>query len=159
MENIFLQYIFVFIVSMIPFLEAFITVPTAIIVFNFSTLAVLVVAVLGNALSVLLFIFFGTEIKKLFNTIYNKLRKKNRTPMSINPRIKRTFDRFGVIGVCFLSSVLFSSQVGATTMTTLGGSKGQVFFWTNMGVITLAVAMAILSVVAEELVSSLVNLS
>ncbi|QQK74932.1 hypothetical protein HUG15_04480 [Salicibibacter cibarius] len=157
--DVFLQYLFVFFVSMIPFLEVTLTVPTGIIAFNFSTITVLIVAVFGNAVSVLIFIFFGAEIKKLFNTIYNKLRMKDRTPSGINPKIKRTFDRFGVIGVCFLSSILFSSQIGATTMTTLGGSRSQVFIWTNLGVGFLAVILAILSVMAEELVSSFVNLT
>ncbi|MFC7063423.1 small multi-drug export protein [Halobacillus seohaensis] len=158
MENVFLQYTFIFFVSMIPFLEAFLTVPTAIIVFNFPPVVALIVAILGNAISVLLFVLFGSEINKLFNTIYNKLRKSDKTPMEINPRIKRTFDRFGATGVCFLSSILFSSQIGAGAITTLGASKSQVFIWTNLGMSTLAVVMATLSVVAEGLVSSLVNL-
>ncbi|WP_176448753.1 small multi-drug export protein [Lentibacillus sp. CBA3610] len=158
MENVFLQCIFIFFVSMIPFLEVFLTVPTAIIVFNFPPFAVLIVAILGNAMSVLLFMFFGAEINKLFNTIYNKVRRREKTPMGINPRIKRTFDRFGATGVCFLSSILFSSQVGAGTMTTLGASRSQVFIWTILGVSTLAVVMATLSVMAEGFVSSLMDL-
>lgn len=158
MENVFLQYGFIFFVSMIPFLEVFITVPTAIIGFNLSPFVVLIVAIIGNAMSVLLFICFGTEINRLFNTIYNKLRKRHKTPMGMNPRIKRSFDRFGTTGVCLLSSVLFSSQVGAGAMTGLGASRSQVFIWTNLGVSTLAVVMATLSVVAEGFVSSFVNL-
>ncbi|MEW9675154.1 small multi-drug export protein [Lentibacillus sp. L22] len=158
MENIFLQCIFTFFVSMIPFLEVFVTVPTAIIVFNFSPFAAVIVAILGNAISVLLFVLFGAEINKRFNIICNKFCKRNRTPVKINPRIKRTFNRFGATGVCFLSSILFSSQIGAGTMMTLGASRSRVFIWTNLGVSTLAVVMATLSVVAEGLVSSLVNL-
>ncbi|WP_010531503.1 small multi-drug export protein [Lentibacillus jeotgali] len=158
MENVLLQCIFIFFISMVPFLEVFLTVPTAIIVFNFPPFAALIVAILGNAISVLFFVFFGTEINKLFHTVYNKLRKRDRAPVGINPRIKRTFDRFGATGVCFLSSILFSSQIGAGAITTLGASRNQVFIWTTLGVSTLAVIMATLSVVAEGLVSSLVNL-
>ncbi|WP_117160969.1 hypothetical protein [Paraliobacillus sp. X-1268] len=158
MENLYLQFLFVFFVSMVPFLEVFLTVPTAIIVFNFPPFVALIVAILGNAFSVFLFMFFGTEINKLFNKIYNKFRKSESTPKKINPRIKSTFDRFGANGVCFLSSILFSSQLGAGAITTLGASRSQVFIWTNIGASAVAVVMAILSVVAEELVSSLVNL-
>lgn len=158
MDNVFLQYTFIFLISMIPFLEVFLTVPMAIIVFDFPPFAVLIVAILGNAMSVLLFVFFGAEINKHFNTIYHKLRKRDKTPTGMNPRIKRTFDRFGATGVCFLSSILFSSQVGAGAMATLGTSRSQVFIWTNLGVTTLAVVMATLSVVAEGFVTSLVNL-
>ncbi|WP_226037326.1 small multi-drug export protein [Aquibacillus saliphilus] len=158
MENLFLQCLFVFFVSMVPFLEVFLTVPTAIIAFNFPPLVALSLAILGNAVSVFLFMFFGAEINKLFNTIYNKFRKRDNTPKKINPRIKRTFDRFGAIGVCFLSSILFSSQIGAGAITTLGASRSQVFIWTNLGASAVAVVMATLSVVAEGLVSSLVNL-
>ncbi|MDQ0300292.1 hypothetical protein J2S78_002739 [Salibacterium salarium] len=158
MENVFAQYMFIFFVSMVPFLEVFLTIPTAIIVFNFPPFVVLIVAILGNVMSVLLFVFFGVQMNRFFNTLYNKLRKRDRTPITINPRIKKAFDRFGATWVCFSSSILFSSQVGAGTMTSLGASKRQVFIWTNLGVSTLAVVLATLSVVAEKLVSSLVNL-
>ncbi|WP_026702139.1 hypothetical protein [Salibacterium aidingense] len=76
----------------------------------------------------------------------------------MNPRVKRAFECFGATWVCFSSSILFSSQVGAGTMTTLGASERQVFIWTNLGVSTLAVIMAVLSVASEKLVSSIVNL-
>ncbi|WP_202078628.1 small multi-drug export protein [Caldalkalibacillus salinus] len=158
MENVLFQFIFIFFVSMVPFLEVFLTVPTAIIVFNFPPFVALIVSILGNATSILIFIFFGTEINKLFHSIYNKLQKRDRQPMGMNPRLKRTFDRLGATGVCFLSSILFSSQVGACALTTLGASRSRVFIWTNLGVSTLAVIMATLSVVAKELVSTLVNL-
>lgn len=158
MENVFVQYVFLFFISMVPFIETFLSVPTAIIVFDFPPLAVLVVAILGNVFSVLLFMIFGVQIKKFLNTLYNKFRKKDKPPAEMNPRMKRTFDRYGATGVCFLSSVLFSSQLGAGAMTTFGASRGQVFIWTNMGVTTLAVSMATLSVTAEEFVSTLMNL-
>lgn len=154
MDNLFIQCLFVFFVSMVPFLEVFLAVPTAIIVFNFPPIVALILAILGNAFSVLLFIFFGAEINKL----YNKIRRRDNSSKKINPRIKRTFDRFGSIGVCLLSSILFSSQIGAGAITTLGASRNQVFIWTNLGASAVAVVMAILSVVAEGLVSSLVNL-
>ncbi|HLR61359.1 MAG TPA: small multi-drug export protein [Lentibacillus sp.] len=158
MENVLLQCITIFFISMVPFLEVFLTVPTAIIVFNFPPLIALIVAILGNAISVLLFVFFGAEINNLFHSVYNKFRKGDRRHVEINPRIKRTFDRFGATGVCFLSSILFSSQVGAGAITTLGASRHKVFIWTTLGVSTLAVVMATLSVVAEGFISSLVKL-
>ncbi|WP_235989002.1 small multi-drug export protein [Aquibacillus kalidii] len=143
---------------MVPFLEVFITVPTAIIVFNFPPIVALIIAILGNATSVLIIVLFGGEMNKLFNTIYHKFRKQNKPPKKMNTRVKKTFDRFGATGVCFLSSILISSQVGAGTISTLGVSKRQVFIWTNLGVSSVAIVMATLSVVAEGLVSSLVNL-
>lgn len=160
MENVFLQYTLIFFTSMVPFLEVFLTVPMAIIVFNFPPVVVLIVAILGNVASVCVFVFFGAQMYKGLNIIYNKLRKsdKDKTPTEINPRIKRTFDRYGATGVCFLSSILFSSQVGAGAMTSLGAKRSQVFIWTNLGVGTLAVVMATLSVAAEGFVTTLVNL-
>ncbi|PSL42422.1 hypothetical protein B0H94_11526 [Salsuginibacillus halophilus] len=158
MDSLFLQYMFVFFVSMVPFLEVFLTVPTAIIVFDFPPVIVSVVAIAGNTLSVLLFIFFGTEINKFFSTLYNKLRKRDSIPKEVNPRVKQALDRFGATWVCFLSSILFSSQVGAGTMTTLGSSRKQVFIWTNLGVAALAITMALLSITAERLVIEMVDL-
>ncbi|ALX48573.1 hypothetical protein [Lentibacillus amyloliquefaciens] len=162
MENVILQILFIFFTSMVPFLEVFLTVPMAIVVFNFPPLAALIVAIFGNAMSVLLFVFFGAKINKFFNILLNKFHKSDKEPkgpVGINPRIKRMFDRFGATGVCFLSSLLFSSQIGAGTIATLGASRIKVFIWTNLGMSTLAVVMATLSVVAEGFVSSLVNLS
>src|SRR5699024_3325095 len=135
-ENILLQYISIFFVSMIPLVEVFVSVPTAIIVFNIPPLAALIVAILGNATSVLIFIYFGAEIKRLFQTVYHKFRNIDKEPIKVNPRIKQAFDRLGPTGVCFLSSVLFSSQIGAGTVSTIGAPRSQVFIWTNLGVST-----------------------
>ncbi len=59
MENVLLQCITIFFISMVPFLEVFLTVPTAIIVFNFPPFVALIVAILGNAISVLLLYFWS----------------------------------------------------------------------------------------------------
>ncbi|PTL38209.1 small multi-drug export protein [Alkalicoccus saliphilus] len=157
MENVFLQYVMIFLVSTVPFFEVFITIPTAIIVFNLSPVLSLVTAFLGNCFSVLLFIYFGGGIRKLYHTFSRKYQKKERPAEGMSPRMKKTFDRFGVIGVCFFSSILVSSQIGATTMASVGASKRKVFLWTNLGVLSLAVVMAISSVVATEFVIRLVD--
>lgn len=158
MDSIFLQYVFIFFMSAIPFFEVFIGIPTAIIVFNFPPVVSLLIAFVGNVLSVLLFLFFGVEIKKIYDRFARKFRKSSQTSRGVPPRIQKTFDRFGVIGVCFFSSILVSSQLGATTMTSFGASKAKVFFWTNLGVFTLAVIMTILSVAATEFVTDLVDI-
>lgn len=158
MDNVLFQYAFIFFVSMVPFIEVFLTIPTAIIAFNTPPFIVLIIAILGNATSVFLFAFFGVRINKLFSILYSKFRKKEKTPKTINPRIKQTFDRYGATGVCFFSSLLFSSQIGAGTMATFGAPRRQVLIWTNLGVSTLAIIMVTLSITAEELVSSFVSL-
>lgn len=158
MENIFLQYSLIFLVSMVPFIEAFLVIPTAIIGFKLPPFIVLIVAFLGNAMSIFLFMYFGAEIKKQLGSLYHTFKKKQKTSKEMNPRIKQSFDRFGATGVCLLSPFLFSSQIGAGAMTTLGVSRKQVFIWTNIGVSTLALVMVTLSIVAEELVASLLNI-
>ncbi|HLR53145.1 MAG TPA: small multi-drug export protein [Pseudogracilibacillus sp.] len=153
MENIFLQYAVIFFGSMVPFLEVFVSIPMGVVGFGLPLFVVLLISIVGNMFSVFLFIFFGTEINKFMT----KFRKTNQPVKKINPKIKETFDRFGATGVSFLSSLLFSSQIGAGTMITLGASKLRVFFWTCAGVSILAGIMAVLSVTAEELVISLIN--
>lgn len=154
MESLFLQYAFIFFVSMVPFAEVFVTVPVGVIVFNLPIFNVLAVAIIGNIISVFFFIFFGSE----FNKFFIKFRKTGKPSKEINPKIKQSLDRFGATGVSFLSSLLFSSQLGAGALMSFGASKSRVLFWTGAGVTTLAGIMAILSVTAEELVISLVNL-
>src|SRR5690625_1770921 len=158
MENILIQYLFILVVSMIPFLEVFITVPTGIIVFGLPPVFVVIMSVIGNVISVFLFIFFGSQIYKLFYVFPYRQEKKHKKPKGMGGRMKRTFNRCGINGVSFLSSLLFSSQIGSSAMMSLGGRKNQVFLWTNLGVITLAIVMAILSIVAEEFVSLLVDI-
>src|SRR5699024_12872054 len=114
---------------------------------------VLLISIVGIMFSVFLFIFCGTEINKFMT----KFRKTNQPVKRINPKIKETFDRFGATGVSFLSSLLFSRQIGAGTMITLGDSKIRVFFWTYAGVSIIAGIMDVLSVTAEEQVISLIN--
>src|SRR5699024_4823812 len=129
-----------------------------IIAFDFPPFAALIVAIIGNSISVLLFIYFGAEINKLFHTMYHKFRKKDKKTVKMNPRMKRTYNRFEETGVCFLSWLLSTSQFVLGTISTIGAPRSQVFIWTNLGVGTLAVIMATLSVMAEELVSSFMHL-
>lgn len=159
MENVLLQSLFIFFISMVPFLEVFLTVPVGIIVFNFPPFAALLLAIAGNAVSVLLFVFFGIQINKFVTSVMNKFRKHDKVYKPINPRVKHMFNRFGPTAVCFMSSLLFSSQVGASAISTLGAPRKKVFIWTTLGVSTLAVAMATLSVTAEGFVATLVNIS
>src|SRR5699024_10545546 len=131
MVNVLIQYLFIFVLSMIPFLEVFITVPTGIIVFDLPVVLVIMLSIFGNVISVFLFIFFGSQIHKLYSALPHRSGKKQKKPSGKNDRMKRIFNRFGINGVSFLSSLLFSSQIGSSAMMTIGGRKNQVFLWTS----------------------------
>src|SRR5699024_3603630 len=141
----FLQYAVIFFGSMVPFLEVFVSIPMGVVGFGLPLFVVLLISIVGNMFSVFLFIFFGTEINKFMT----KFRKTNQPVKRINPKIKETFDRFGATGVSFLSSLLFSSQIGAGTMITLGASKLRLFFWTFAGELLIDSIMAVFYVISE----------
>lgn len=66
-----IEYIIVFALSTIPFSEFIISVPTGIIIFNLNPIISTAVAIAGNLLSVVVFVFLGSQIRRFINRFKN----------------------------------------------------------------------------------------
>ena len=150
------EYIIVFLISMIPFTEYLFSVPAAIIVFRLSPVVSTIVIIIGNILSVLIFVFLGDKIRQLYYKIRKQKEEKPRK--EVNPKLRKYYERFGVPGLSTLGTFFVSSQLTAMAITTFESSRGKAVFWVNLSVIVFSIILAILSVFAEDWISSQLSL-
>ena len=87
---------------------------------------IIVITVAGLMTSVLVFNYLGERIKKFVIPIFIKNPKKF-TPK--NRRMVRLWGKYGIIGVCFLTPVLFSPPGGAFLVAAVGAPRKQVFLY------------------------------
>ncbi|MFB4158863.1 hypothetical protein ACE1TF_03165 [Geomicrobium sp. JSM 1781026] len=149
-----LEYIIVFALSTLPFSEFIISIPTGIIIFNLNPIIATAVAIAGNLLSVVVFVFLGSQIRLFIN----RFKNPDRPPKKRNPKFKKFYDRYGVAGLSWLGSTLLSSQLTATAIVSFEDSKAAATYYVSVAVITLSIVVAVLSVVADEWLASMLNL-
>ncbi len=91
-----------------------------------SNLEIIIITVAGLMTSVALFTFLGEKIKKHVIPFFIK------NPRKFSPRSRRmvrTWKRYGVIGVCFLTPLILSPPGGALLVSSVGAPRKQVFLY------------------------------
>ncbi|WP_338760715.1 hypothetical protein WAF17_14110 [Bernardetia sp. ABR2-2B] len=117
----FIDYLVVFAMSMFKFI--FGCVGGA--VRGFSYLETVLITVLGMMTSVVIFTFFGIAIRKWF---YSNFRKKRKIFSKNSRRIVKIWRKYGIIGVAFLTPILFSPIAGTLIAVSFGEDKKRIFF-------------------------------
>lgn len=91
-----------------------------------SKLEIILITVAGIMTNVTIFSFLGEKIKKNVIPIFIKKRKK------VSPktrRMVRIWKRYGIVGVCFLTPVVFSPPGGALLIWSVGAPRKKVFLY------------------------------
>ncbi|MGF9993196.1 small multi-drug export protein, partial [Bacillus mycoides] len=107
--NIVYQYIAVFIIGFVPFLEAFVAVPIGILL-ELPFIPVFIVGVTANWLSVMAIIVFSSFIRSLFSK-----KEKNTSDHFINRRFQKAriyFNKYGVPGISLLGPIIGTNHIG-----------------------------------------------
>lgn len=117
----FIDYLVVFAMSMFKFI--FGCVGGA--VRGFSYFETVLITVLGMMVSVVIFSFFGISIRKWF---YRNFRKKRKVFSKRSRRIVKIWRKYGIVGVAFLTPILFSPIVGTLIAVSFGEDKKRIFF-------------------------------
>ncbi len=65
-------------------------------------------------------------------------------------RLRRLWDRYGVIGWGLLAPLLLGAPLAAAIGVALGAARGRLVFWLGAGVVVWTSVLAVLSVVGEE---------
>ena len=116
------KYITVFLLSMVKFIGGPISGAAA----GLTWLETFIFTVAGMMTSVLIFSLLGTTAKqKLFKRWQQK--KKLFTPR--NRRMVRTWRKYGLKGVAFLTPVFFSPIIGTVMAAAFGESKRRIFLY------------------------------
>lgn len=132
-------YALVFLLSALPFFEALIIIPIAIIA-GLSTIPTLLIGLIGNILTVLLVILFMDKIQAWRN------RKKDPQAQEGNKRYRRArsiWNKFGLPGLAFIGPLFVGSHLTAFVSLLLGGTKKSVTFWMITSLVIWCVVTAV----------------
>jgi hypothetical protein len=131
----FIDYLVVFAMSMFKFI--FGCVGGA--VRDFSYFETVLVTVLGMMTSVVIFTFFGIAIRNWF---FKAFPRKRKIFSKRNRRIVKIWRKYGIIGVAFLTPVLFSPILGTLIAVSFGEDKKRIFFHMLWSAILWAVILS-----------------
>lgn len=135
-------YILVFILAALPFVEAIILTPIAILA-GLSTVPVLLLAILGNLLTVLIVIVFIDKFKQ-----WRKRKAKdeeNETSGKRTARAQRIWKKYGLPGMALIGPYFIGSHLTAFLSLVFGGSKKSVTVWMTISIVGWSVVFAVLA--------------
>jgi uncharacterized membrane protein len=142
--ELFWTYVVVFLLGAIPFIEAIIVIPIAILA-GLHSVPVTMLAFLGNFATVLLLIVFIEAIK-----LWRSRRKREASSEETNEskrtlRARRIWDQFGLPGLAIIGTFIVGSHLTAFLMVTFGGTKRLSFIWMTISLVLWSVVMGIIS--------------
>lgn len=135
-----LQWVGVLIASAIPFIDSYIGAVIGVAI-GLNPAVAIIVAIIGNTLSMLGFVYFGSAIRA-------KATKNKEADAPLTPRrqkLKRAFDRFGVPGVSLLGPFILPSQFTSMAMVGFGANRRSVIIWEIIAIIVWGVAFGVLA--------------
>lgn len=115
-DNLFLQLLSIFVLSLIPFFESYGAIPFGFLL-GFPGIPVILIAILGNWVSVMAFIW-------VINALRSKLmkgKKEEKEPTKRMIKAKKYFEKYGVPGVS-LAGLLWGFHISAA-IGLAGGAK------------------------------------
>ncbi|KYG34170.1 hypothetical protein AZF04_15025 [Alkalihalobacillus trypoxylicola] len=125
------QYLGIFIISIIPFFESYLAIPVG-IALGFPTIAVIIIGIVGNILSVVAFIW-----------LIDKFRKPKKDKEGGRwKRAQGLFQKYGVPGVSF-AGPLYGYHIGAIIAIAAGTSREYVTLWQIIAISVWSMAIGI----------------
>ncbi len=143
-----IQYLSVFIMSIIPFFESYVAIPIG-IVFGFPSIQVVLIGALGNWLSVMVFIWLISSLRK--KVVKKKDHKREN-------RAQKIFNKYGVAGLSF-SGPIISFHICAAISIASGAKKTYVSMWQAIAIAVWSIALGIAFHYGVNLLEHLPNLN
>lgn len=137
------QYITLFLISILPFLDVFYIIPVA-IVLGISPTVVGVIAFAGNFIMVLVFAMFFKQISNW--NIKRKERKGITKQSKRETRARHIWEKYGLPTFALLSPALLGTDLAALTALIFGSSKYKVVAWMGISLVAWTIVMTIGSV-------------
>ncbi|CAM4524828.1 putative membrane protein [Paenibacillus endophyticus] len=137
------QYIVLFLISILPFLDVFYIIPVG-IVLDMSPAAVGIIAFLGNFIMVLVFAMFFGQISNWRNK--RREKKGKLKPSKNETRARHIWEKYGLPVFALLSPALLGTDIAALTALLLGSSKVNVITWMGISLVIWSILMTVGSV-------------
>ncbi|WP_368655072.1 small multi-drug export protein [Ornithinibacillus sp. 4-3] len=145
-----IQYLSVFITSIIPFFESYVAIPIG-IVFGFPSVQVVIIAAIANWLSVMVFIWLISGLRK-------KIVKNKDTGNKRKNRAQKIFNKYGVAGLSFAGPIICYHVCAAISIAS-GAKKAYVSVWQAIAITTWSVALGVAFHYGVNLLEYLPNLN
>lgn len=117
-----ISYIIIFILAAIPFFEVMLIIPVA-IVGGLPAVPVMIVAFLGNLLTLGLLIVFIEKIKS-----WRSKKKGDEAESKRHKRAKGIWDKYGLPGLAFVGPFFIGTHLTALLASTFGSSRKRTFY-------------------------------
>ena len=132
-----LQWLAVSLVSAIPFVESYFGSVIGVLMGLPPAIGILV-AVLGNGISMLLFVNSAHAVR-------SKVRQGKDSKKPKYEKIRRAFDKFGIAGASLVGQSMLPSQITSAALVSFGASKQKVIFWQVISIILWGVIFGVLA--------------
>ena len=137
------QYVVLFFVSILPFLDVFYVIPVG-IVLDMAPIPVGTIAFLGNFIMVLVFAAFFRQISEWRN---KRRAKKGKTqPSKRETRARRIWEKYGLPVFALLSPSLLGTDLAALMALLFGASRTRVIVWLGVSLVIWTVLTTVGSV-------------
>lgn len=150
--NVIYQYIAVFIIGFVPFLEAFVAVPIGVLL-DLPFILVVLLGITANWLSVMTVIVFSSFIRTLFSE-----KQKNNSDRFINRRFQKAktyFNKYGVPGISLLGPIIGTNHIGALVCIIAKANKKNIIVWQTISIVIWAVGTGILLIYGVDIYNNI----
>ncbi|MGK7377960.1 small multi-drug export protein [Planococcus sp. 1R117A] len=124
------EYFLVFLGAAIPWLEIALVIPLG-IVWGLSPFWVMVMAFVGNMLTVLALIIGFDKFKVWY---LKRQAEKGKAHSKKNERAKRIWNKYGLPGLALLGPILIGTHIAAFIGMTLGATKKNTTLWLTISI-------------------------
>ena len=137
------QYVVLFLVSILPFLDVFYIIPVG-VALGMSPIAVGIISFLGNFIMVIVFAMFFRQIAEWRN---KRREKKGKTgPTKRETKARHIWEKYGLPVFALLSPSLLGTDLAALTALLLGSSRIKVITWIGISLVIWSIFMTVGSV-------------
>lgn len=133
----------IFIAGAIPWMEAIAVVPSG-IALGLNPAATVMAAVLGNAITIFIFAYLGSNIRE--QILRSRIAKGKTGESPKFEKALRAFDRYGVFGMAILGPVIIGTQFAAAASVAAGVKPLKVSVLVTSSMILWATGIAALMV-------------
>lgn len=136
--NVVYQFVMIFTIGFIPFLEAHVAVPVGVLL-KLPIIPTALLGIVANIASVMLVILFTTLIKTKLTKNHNKSTLKGRLQ-----KAQIYFNRYGVPGLSLMGPIVGANHISAFVSVAAGASKERVIVWQIISIILWGVGSGLL---------------
>ncbi|MDO7785913.1 small multi-drug export protein [Desulforamulus aquiferis] len=134
-------YMLVFLLAAVPFFEAYVVIPLAIIT-GLSVVPTFIIGLAGNAFTVFLLIIFIHKIKVWRQ---NRRASEQKEPSKRSQRAQKLWEKYGLPGLAILGPLLVGSHLTAFMGVSLGENKQRTLYWMVISITLWSIVFSILA--------------